>query len=25
LIAVSENFYPADRFTLTMQMKRDGM
>lgn len=24
LIAVSENFYPADRFTLTMQMKRDG-
>lgn len=25
LIAVSENFYPADRFTLTMQMKRDGL
>lgn len=24
LIAVSENFYPADRFTLVMQMKRDG-
>jgi GntR family transcriptional regulator len=25
LIAVSENFYPADRFTLVMQMKRDGV
>ena len=23
LIAVSESVYPADRFTLTMQMKRD--